>query len=308
MTRKKGFSLIELSIVILVIGVLIGGIYQGTTLYRRMKLEAAKWITKGSPVASVYGLSLWLDATSDEAFDSTPNNNDPIAKWKDSNPQKSGKNTANQTIDTLKPFYVNSEINGLPAIKCDGTDDLLLVTLGSEYFPTSAPSISNNFTIFIVAKPTTTHQVDAQSNSSTDGTSGQKYLMGAIQGGSQYGSGSIAGIGISLGINGISVYEHSNNYMPPLAVYNGSSGLSQAAIITIDYTNKTPTIFLNGASVQTGLTSTKEKVFPSPQICAGLYGAFSGSIGEIIVYDNRIAPNKRQQIEKYLGKKWGIKV
>ena len=298
----------ELSIVILIIAVIAGGIYQGTALYRKMKLEAARSITKGSPVPSVYGLALWLDATADEAFDSIPNNNDPIAKWKDSNPQKSGKNIATQSNNTLKPTYINSEINGLPAIKCDGTDDLLLVTFGSEYFPTSAPSISNNFTIFVVAKPTATHQVDTQSNTSTDGTSGQKYLLGAMHGSSQYGSTAIAGLGISLGTNGVSVYEHSGGYMPPLAVYNGSSGLSKAAIVTIDYNNKTPTIFVNGANVQAGLTSVRDTIFPSPQICSGMYGAFSGSIGEIIVYDNRIAPNKRQQIEKYLGKKWDIKV
>ena len=96
--------------------------------------------------------------------------------------------------------------------------------------------------------------------------------------------------------------------MAPLAVYSGSNGLSGPVIITLNYTNKTPTIFINGTSAQVGLTSLKNSVFPPVQFCSGMYGAFSGKIGEIIIYGKLVHAAKRAQIEKYLGKKWGIKV
>ena len=200
----------------------------------------------------------------------------------------------------------------MPALKCDGVDDLISVTAGTNYYPTGAPSNTNNFTIFVVAYPdAVTHQIDAQTNNAGDssGTAGQKYILGAAHGGSVYGStADIVGAGISLGTNGVSVYEHGSNYMAPLAVYSGSNGLSGPVIITLNYKNKTPTIFINGTSVQVGLTSLKNSVFPPVQFCSGAYGAFSGKIGEIIIYGKLVPAAKRAQIEKYLGKKWGIKV
>ncbi len=306
MKLNRAFSLIELSIVILVIGILIVAGMQGKSLYVKMKLAAARSVTQGSPVNGTQDLALWLDATSEAGFVSSIDDQSLVAIWNDTNPQQASKSNATSSGST-RPFYVTSGINGLPALQCDGVDDAITVTFGSNYFPTAAPGITNNFTIFLVARPTATHEIDTQTNTSTTGTSGQKYIFGALHGSAQYGSAEIAGAGISLGTNGISVYEHSDAYMPPLAVYSSNS-LAAASVITLDYNNKTPTIFLNGTSVVTGLTSQKTSVFPSVSFCSGTYGSFSGYIGEIIVYSKRIPTAKRVQIEKYLGKKWGIKV
>jgi len=305
MKLNRAFSLIELSIVILVIGILIVAGMQGKNLYVKMKLAAARSVTQSSPVNGTQDLALWLDATSEAGFVSSIDDKSLIDTWNDTNPQQTNKSNATSSGST-KPLYVTSGINGLPALQCDGVNDVITVTSGSNYFPTAAPGITNNFTIFLVARPTTTHEIDTQSDASTTGTSGQKYILGA-QHGAQYGSTEIAGAGISLGTNGISVYEHSGAYMPPLAVYS-SNALAAASVITLDYNNKTPTIFLNGTSVLTGLTSQKTSVFPSVSFCSGNYGFFSGYIGEVIVYSKRIPTAKRIQIEKYLGKKWGIKV
>jgi prepilin-type N-terminal cleavage/methylation domain-containing protein len=310
MKLKRAFSLIELSIVTLVIGILIAGIMQGTSLYVKMKLAAARSITQSSPANGVSDLVLWLDTTSEAAFPTSIDDQNPVSTWNDTNPQQTNKSNATAS-GTARPLYIANGINGLPALKCDGVDDLISVTAGTNYYPTGAPSNTNNFTIFVVAYPdAVTHQIDAQTNDAGDysGTVGQKYILGAAHGGSVYGSADIVGAGISLGTNGVSIYEHGSNYMEPLAVYNGSNGLSAPVIITLNYKNKTPTIFINGTSVQVGLTSLKNSVFPPVQFCSGAYGAFSGKIGEIIIYGKLIPAAKRAQIEKYLGKKWGIKV
>lgn len=307
MKLKRAFSLIELSIVILVIGILMAGGMQGTNLYVKMKLAAARSITQSSPANGVADLVLWLDTTSEAAFPTNIDDQNPVSTWNDTNPQQINKSNATAS-GTARPLYIANGINGLPALKCDGINDQISITAGTNYYPTVAPSNINNFTIFVVAYPdAVTHQIDAQTNNVGDvnGTAGQKYIFGASQG---YGATDFVGAGISLGTNGVSVYEHGANYMAPLAVYNGSNGLSAPVIITLNYNNKTPTIFINGTSVQVGLTSLKNSVFPPVKFCSGNYGAFSGKIGEIIIYGKLVPAAKRAQIEKYLGKKWGIKV
>ena len=61
---KKAFSLIEISIVILVIGVAIAGISQGIELYQDARLEMARRHTKNSPINVIEDLTLWFESIS----------------------------------------------------------------------------------------------------------------------------------------------------------------------------------------------------------------------------------------------------
>lgn len=307
MKTKRAFTITEVSIAILIIGILVGGIMMGRNLYRKSKLSSARTITQSSVVTGTYGLSLWLDATSEKAFANNMSDQDLVSEWKDTNTQTNEKSHASQSNSSKQPLYISNGINGLPALKCDGSNDRLSIDFGSAYFPSAAPSISNNFTIFLVARATTTHEIDAESNDSLDGEIGQKYVLGATNGDAKYGDPSYAGMGLSLGTNGIAVYEHTDvNYLPALASYAGTAGLDRAAIITIDYNKKTPTILLNGSVARVGLTSTKDFIFPVTKFCSSSDGAFNGYVGEVIVFNNRLSTKKRRNIEKYLAKKWNI--
>ncbi|MFM2200408.1 MAG: hypothetical protein RL769_463, partial [Pseudomonadota bacterium] len=53
---QRAFSLIEMSIVILIIGILVSGVSQGTILIRKMRLQTAQNITASAPVLSVNDL------------------------------------------------------------------------------------------------------------------------------------------------------------------------------------------------------------------------------------------------------------
>jgi hypothetical protein len=203
-----------------------------------------------------------------------------VNTWYD---QSGNSNHAVQGTFANQPRIVNAgvieRVNGQPSLFTDGVDDLL----------TAPNSPTNNFSIFILERTSVSHQIDAESNSSTAGTSGQNYILGAIQ------SGVDAGQGLSVGTNGISNYEHGNSYMPPTAVYSGAvNGLN---IIDVIYAAKTPSIYLNTALVRSGLTSPRTTVFAARQIGLGSYGAFNGNIPECIIFPTTLSAANRQIVE-----------
>ena len=57
---QKAFSLIELSIVILIIGILVAGVTQSSRLVSQFRLISARNITLSSPVPTIKNLAYWL--------------------------------------------------------------------------------------------------------------------------------------------------------------------------------------------------------------------------------------------------------
>lgn len=157
-----------------------------------------------------------------------------------------------------------------------------------NYVSTSCADVpANTFTFEAWVKAVNTHQVDAESTSGILGTSGQYYALWPTHGGA-----SDAGAGLSVGTNGISVYEHGSSYMPAIAVYSGTLGTTWNHIAIV-YDNKQPKIYLNGNLVRTGLTSTRDNVYAPCWIGyggdvpggPGDYGYFEGWIDEVRVWD-----------------------
>lgn len=134
---------------------------------------------------------------------------------------------------------------------------------------------ANNFTFSAWVKPSQSHEIDGESNSSTTGISGQKYAFSPDQ------MGADGGAGLSVGTNGISVYEHGDGYMPPLAVYSGPVG-SGWSYVSVAYVNKKPTIYLNGLPVRSNYTSPKSNVWAPLSIGShSSYGGFPGMMDEV---------------------------
>ncbi|MBW3022475.1 right-handed parallel beta-helix repeat-containing protein [Candidatus Woesearchaeota archaeon] len=150
---------------------------------------------------------------------------------------------------------------------------------------------TNNFTIELWAKPTATHEIDIESNTSTNGTSGQRYAINPPQG-NAWGEGH-AGAGISIGTNGVSVYEHATNYMPPVLVWEGT--LNDWTHVVVVYENRIPKLYINGAYVKTGLTSNKSYIHPGPWetetggIGGGAWGGFKGFLDDVRVYNKSLS-------------------
>jgi flagellar hook assembly protein FlgD len=165
---------------------------------------------------------------------------------------------------------------GSQAGSFDGTDDY--VAASSNYITTT----TNTFSIEIWAYPTASRTSTSESNTGSTGTSGQRYAVAPAWGGSTG-----AGTGISVGTNGISVFEHGDNYMPSLLVHNAT--LSGWNHIVVVYENKQPKLYLNGQYIKSGLTSTKTTVYPSLLFGNGYsYGAYQGLLDEAAIYNRTL--------------------
>ncbi len=157
------------------------------------------------------------------------------------------------------------------AISFDGVNDRVLTSQQTQ--------AKNNFTMEAWVKPTGTTTLHAQSTSGTSGVGGtNRYLIFP----GQYGSD--AGSGFTVGTNGVCVLEHGPNYLPSLLTWSGSiSGWTHIAIV---YTNKQPSLYVNGIHVATGLQSIRPNVYPTNYIIGGdAYGYFLGEADEIRIWD-----------------------
>ena len=239
------------------------------------------------------GLKLWLRADAVQAADPTQvrasGNNLFLKKWND---QSASGNHAQQSTDIYQPLVLAAvpELGNQPAIRFDGANDLLLL---------SSVAAQNNFTLIVVARSSVSHEVDAQEAVGVGGVSGQRYLFGARHGGDYQ-----AGAGLSMGTNGATVYEHGSGYMPSLAV--AATSLPGFAILTVNYSNRQPSLYVQGNLVSSGFTSARTNVTAPIEIGSGAYGAFRGDLAEILLYDRSLPEHERAAIEQYLGGKYGI--
>ena len=143
-SKNKAFSLIELSIVVLIIGILISGVTQGSRLIKASKLQTAKTLTLSSDVNSIKDLAMWLETSLDNSV--TIDSSSTVTRWNDINPQSMSKINAYNTSEYL-PVYVENVINGLPVIKFSGTEKNILVDPNGQGLRFLART---NFTIFVV--------------------------------------------------------------------------------------------------------------------------------------------------------------
>jgi hypothetical protein len=138
---------------------------------------------------------------------------------------------------------------------------------------------TDNFTMEFWVRSTVTRTTKTESTSGITGTAphGQHYAVYPSHGGAAN-----AGAGVSVGTNGVSVYEHGAGYLPALLVYDTPlTGWNHIAVV---YTAKQPSLYINGILVKTGLTSARTAVFPSARLGGHPYGWHTGDIDEYRVW------------------------
>jgi hypothetical protein len=177
------------------------------------------------------------------------------------------------------------------AFSFDGTNGCVMNTNSTPY-----TNIQNTFTMEFWAYPQRGFNIMPEGGGL--GNSGQSYAIFPDWGGSS--SSGPAGAGVCVGTNGISVVEHCNNYMPSSLSYtNLINGWTHIAVV---YSNKQPTLYVNGIKVRTGVTSPETFVYPSKNFggsystAAGFqfktYGPYKGLLDEVTIYNRALASNE----------------
>ncbi len=116
---QKAFSLIELSIVILIIGLLVTGAVKGASVYKKIKIVSAASLTNNSVVSSISNLETWYETTSSKSFyqDNLSDGQD-LSVWRDINPTKVKKlNLEKNNFGTGNlPDYAENCLMACPAL------------------------------------------------------------------------------------------------------------------------------------------------------------------------------------------------
>ncbi|MEK3854447.1 glycosyltransferase [Cytobacillus sp. FSL H8-0458] len=166
-------------------------------------------------------------------------------------------------------------------------------------------NVKNNFTYEFWIKPQRTIKLSLQSSGGITGTAGQSYIIGPGHPGKERANES--GAGVSVGTNGVSVYEHSHNNLPSLLTHN--SFINNWVHIAIVFEDKTPSLYINGNFVKKGLKSTKKNIYASGSI-GGLnpYGYFVGLANCIRVwnYSRTQSEIKLDYRKKMIGNEKGL--
>jgi len=159
---------------------------------------------------------------------------------------------------------------------------------------TPALDLADTFTIEFWVQPYYTRSNTTESTSGTAGTSSQRYVITP-----EFRENG-AGAGVSVGTNGISVFEHATGYLPSLLVHNVTiSGWTHVAVV---YENKTPKLFVNGTLAKVGLTSLQPHVYAPKQFGDMYsYGPFRGQLDEVGLYNRALTAAEVQAIYQAAG-------
>ena len=313
-SKLKAFSLIELSIVILVIGILIAGIMEGRNVLYKAKLLAARALSQSSDVASIKNLIFWMDATQENSVINTSDSKivsdgDNIKSWTDRNPQFQVPLVFSTSTANTYPIYRDSAINGLPALQFNGSNGA-----GSGYY-LSTPSESriakpDNFSIFAVftalSGHTTNSRIGILAKQKTDTVGSEMY--GINFNGLDQTINSVVMGGSPLGLVSVNLYEPISNIITDNVAsiagvthntQNSTSGFKLYKNGT-NFASRNPSTSIIDAGTALNIGSGRTTI-ETKRFCKCY-------ISEIIMYNRALKKEEINSVTKYLGQKWGIAV
>jgi len=288
-TKNAAFSILELSLVILIVGLIMAAVSEGRYLLAQSRISSAEYLTKRSPVTEINGAIIWFETTSvNSLISSQVSNGNAISIWY--NLAASNKD-AIQGTSSQQPIYSTKAIGLLPAIKFDGNDDFLTFN-GSDL-------IGSNYTIFVVEK----RSISTPNN----------YFIG--------GTDSATNSNLYLGYatnTSITHNQNNNGYTAATAPYIDYDPKIHVFIHDVANGKK---YYQNGGSVSTHLPQGTGTTSPLKVSLIGnggsaigkmnngtISGSYQGYIGEIIMFNRALSDDERTDVELYLSTKWKIKL
>jgi len=291
---RLGFSLLELSISLLVIGLLMTAVVKGSDLISQARLTAARELTINSPILKIDGLVLWFETTMPQSFDASETyNGSQISTWYDI----SGyiPNSPNNATAGNSPTYASSAVNNLPALNFNGSNDYL----------ETANLTATDYSIFTILQTGSTGVGNIVDNA---------YLNSCVIWSDVAGNhNDLVQLAIGAGVAKTGVGKEGISGFPTLY---GSIAVNTNTPIIIATTRLMSSgllsLYVNGVADGTNATGNSNVLSANPVMVIGgnildnKY--YTGYISEIIIFNQILSDQERQDVERYLGQKWGITV
>lgn len=171
----------------------------------------------------------------------------------------------------------------------DGVDDNLQITTRDgdpRMMAKTYATTVNNFTMEAWVLPTAPHKIDPEMTQYGGTSGGQRWAFPGLQGGLYYGNDDHATVALSVGTNGVSVYEWGAGYLPAVLVWQAPTPLTNWTHVAVVYTNRQPSLYINGVLVRQTTVNvpgvTRSLVHPTSNLGGD---TFQGSIDEVRVWN-----------------------
>jgi hypothetical protein len=222
--------------------------------------------------------SFWVRA---DAGTGTSNDNTGVTAWQD----QAGSNNAS-TSGTRYPVYQSNEANFNPGLQFDGVNDQMTISRPAQ----------DDLTFALVVRP------DAAAQSGTQWWSGDGIFDGEVAGVTQdFGGLSMLGSSISFGTTGDQTIISDN------PIFGGN--IPHVIIATRSAGSGVKTLYIDGDFDKSGPGLTGSIVNPSGFRIGSLYSNnnyYDGFIFEILVFQDVLGSNDRQELETYFALKYGM--
>ncbi len=287
---KKAFSLIELSIVVLIIGILIAGVTQSSRLISKAKLNTARTLTDSSPVASIKDLVVWLETTSEKSFDvSETEDGTEVTNWYDINPQVVTK--SNGSGQSNNALYTAEAINGLPSLRFRGS------TVGYYTVALNNVSLNSTKTIFVVARSLADrrHYIFDNVKDSEDPQLQYAFIINTKTS--------------STPVTYFQLYAGSYDGTYGLTSPNDTAAAETNYVTTLVMNEDNSIIRYNGNEItgDVGVHTMESSIYIGRSLSDSASDEYlDGYLGEFIIFDRVLKTEEYLAVEQYLSKKWGI--
>jgi prepilin-type N-terminal cleavage/methylation domain-containing protein len=285
--HKKAFSLIEISVVILIIGMLIAGISQGIDLYQDSRLATARALTQNSRVGRIENLDLWLEATADKSFDKSEiEDGSLITKWYDINPKNTQSNYVFSSGNNRPKYLKSCPENNLPCLEFTSANSQYLESLNS------IPETTELSIFFVI-------------NFKAINSSCCTAILTSI------GTWQPKEVHINV-TNSKFQYGFLISPTTDLSLLSSSTPLIKKPYIIELIDGDIFKLYFNGSFEGSTATNNIKKI-GNFNIGRWLNGStpsryLDAYIHEIIIFRKKLDDSERKDIEKYLSKKWSIKI
>lgn len=280
---RKGFSLLEISLVILIIGILIAGITQASDVLRDFAVSSAKNLSRSSVVGRVDDLVFWADSLGEKSLDKNEKKDqENISVWSDSNPKVPIKSGFVAISQNLRPKFEENAINSIPGIKFAGNNCMMSDSLRNTNF--------DNFLVYLVFMPLSLNDGTIIEKKSLSNTSFSLEIFRSFYRLEIGRSGELAGV------YGIKLPKIKQPNLIKISRIKGS----------------TIQIEVNGVmqSVNDLLTQSTSNSDEISFGCIGYSGSpqnfANGIIGEIAMFNRNLSPREINLIDEYFYKKWKL--